>query len=141
MQRVCASCGRSYEAKRPNSKFCGDTCRKRAQRSPGKSSAPVNPSLPELLVGLGSDLARTSWPLTDAVERELDGAGRLDSVFGQAALVLARRLESPMETGASIASMTRQLRETMGDALKGAAQAADPLDEIRRRRELKRGVG
>jgi hypothetical protein len=73
--------------------------------------------------------------------RELEDAGRLDTVFGQAALVLARRIESPMETGSSIASMTKQLRETMVDALKGAAVAADPLDEIRARRDSKRIAG
>jgi len=136
MQRKCASCGRSYQATRPNSKFCGDTCRKRAQRSPKKSPEPVDLSLPELLAGLGS--AKTSWPLTDAATRELEAADRLDTVLGQAALVLARRIESPMETGASIASMTKQLRETLADALKGAQQAADPLDEIRARRDSKR---
>jgi len=136
MQRKCASCGRSYQATRPNSKFCGDTCRKRAQRSPKKSPQPVDLSLPELLAGLGS--AKTSWPLTDAATRELEAADRLDTVLGQAALVLARRIESPMETGASIASMTKQLRETLADALKGAQQVADPLDEIRARRDSKR---
>ena len=136
MQRKCESCKRAYQATRPNSKYCGDTCRKRAQRSPKKSPKPVDLSLPELLAGLGS--AKTHWPLTDVTARELEDAGRLDTVLGQAAMVLARRIESPMETGASIASMTKQLRETLADALKGAQQAADPLDEIRVRRESKR---
>ena len=127
MQRKCASCGRSYVAARPNSKFCGDTCRKRAQRSPKRSTTkPVEPIL-SIPTGLGSVTAR-----------ELDAADRLDTVLGQAALVLARRIESPMETGSSIASMTKQLRETLADALKGAQQVADPLDEIRARRDSKR---
>ena len=130
MQRKCAQCGRSYAAARPNSRFCGDTCRKRAQRSPKPTVAkPVKASV-ALAGGLGAVTAR-----------ELEDAGRLDTVFGQAALVLARRIESPMETGSSIASMTKQLRETMVDALKGAAVAADPLDEIRARRDSKRIAG
>ena len=127
MQRKCESCGRSYVAARPNSKFCGDTCRKRAQRSPKKPTAKPVESIPSIPSGLEAVAAR-----------ELAAADRLDTVLGQAALVLARRIESPMETGASIASMTKQLRETLADALKGAAQAADPLDEIRARRESKR---
>ena len=127
MQRKCASCGRSYQAARPNSKFCGDTCRKRAQRSPKPTTMKQPKAPPVLVVGLGAVTAR-----------ELEAADRLDTVLGQAALVLARRIESPMETGASVASMTKQLRETLADALKGAAQAADPLDEIRARRESKR---
>ena len=127
MQRKCESCKRAYQATRPNSKYCGDTCRKRAQRSP-KSTTVKSPRVPHpVLAGLGAVTAR-----------ELEDAGRLDTVLGQAAMVLARRIESPMETGASIASMTKQLRETLTDALKGAAMAADPLDEIRARRESKR---
>ena len=126
MQRICESCKKPYQATRPNSKFCGDTCRKRAQRSPKKSPGkPV--ATPVVSAGVAA-----------AAARELEAADRLDTVLGQAALVLARRIESPMETGASIASMTKQLRETLADALKGAAQAADPLDEIRARRESKR---
>jgi len=136
MQRKCATCGKTYQATRPNSKYCKPGCRVRAHRSPKKSPKPVDLSLPELLAGLGS--AKTGWPLTDAAARELEAADRLDTVLGQAALVLARRIESPMETGASIASMTKQLRETMADALKGAQQVADPLDEIRARRDSKR---
>ena len=127
MQRKCESCKRAYQATRPNSKFCGDTCRKRAQRSPKPATMKQPKAPPVLVVGLGAVTAR-----------ELEAADRLDTVLGQAALVLARRIESPMETGASIASMTKQLRETLADALKGAAQAADPLDEIRARRESKR---
>ena len=127
MQRKCESCGRSYQAARPNSKFCGDTCRKRAQRSPKSGAVKPTEPTPSLAAGLEAVTAR-----------ELEAADRLDTVFGQAALVLARRIESPMETGSSIASMTKQLRETMADALKGAQQVADPLDEIRARRDSKR---
>ena len=76
--------------------------------------------------------------LGSVTARELEAADRLDTVLGQAALVLARRIESPMETGSSIASMTKQLRETLADALKGAQRVADPLDEIRARRDSKR---
>ena len=126
MQRTCATCGRSYQATRPNSKFCGDTCGKRARRSPGRAVKSDEPTA-SVLVGLEA-----------AATRELEAADRLDTVFGQAALVLARRIASPMETGSSIASMTKQLRETMADALKGAQQVADPLDEIRARRDSKR---
>jgi hypothetical protein len=77
----------------------------------------------------------------DALTRELDAAGRLDSWLGQSALELARRISSSLESGASAASMTKQLRETMADALKGAATADDALDELRKRRDSKRATG
>ena len=130
MQRNCSSCGVLYEAKRPNSKYHNDTCRKRGQRAP-KPAAAV-------------DIARApvlSGGLVSAISRDLEAADRLDTYLGQAALVLASRIDSPMETGASIASMTKQLRETMADALKGAATVADALDELRNRRDSKRRTG
>ena len=134
MQRNCASCGVLYEAKRPNSKYHNDTCRKRGQRAPK-----VELSLPELLVGLGS--APRDQPLVSALTRELEGAGRIDTFLGQAALELARRISSPHESGAGVASLVKQLRETMADALKGAATADDALDELRKRRDSKRATG
>jgi hypothetical protein len=129
MQRNCDACGLLYEAKRPSSKYHNDTCRKRAQRSPSQATKP-SVRVAHLPAGLES-----------VTMRELETAGRLDTVLGQAALVLARRLESPHETGASVASMSKQLRETLVDALKGARQVADPLDEIRARRDSKRLTG
>jgi len=79
--------------------------------------------------------------LMAAVRRELDEAGRLESALGQAALELARNVGSPVNSGASVASLVKQLRETMADALKGAATADDALDELRKRRDRKRGTG
>jgi len=130
MQRNCASCGVLYDAKRPNSKYHNDTCRKRAQRAPVK---PAEMPPPPLLLG--------NAPLTAAVRSELTAAARLDSMLGQAALALAGRIDSPHESGASVASLVKQLRETMVDALKGAEKAADVLDEIRARRDRKRSAG
>jgi len=88
------------------------------------------PAAPEVVPGLVA-----------AVERELVAADRVDSMLGQASLVLARRVSSAFEAGASVASLTKQLRETMAAALKGAAVAADPLDELRARRDEKRAAG
>jgi hypothetical protein len=116
-----------YEAKRPNSRYCGDTCRKRAQRAP-KVAKPAE----SVVISDGLAVAAT---------RELEAAGRLDTALGQTAVVLARRIESPMETGASVASMTKQLRETLAEALKGADVAEDPLDMLRERRDRKRHTG
>ena len=128
MTRSCNVCQRPYEAKRATSKYCGVTCRTRASRA-GTTEAVV------------ADLPTPSAGLEDALTRELDGAGRLDTWLGQSALELARRISSPHESGASIASLTKQLRETMADALKGAATADDALDELRKRRDSKRAAG
>ena len=75
------------------------------------------------------------------VVRELEAVGRLESFAGQVALELAFRVASPHESGAAVASLAKQFREAMAKALAGVDRAADPLDEIRARRDRKRGVG
>lgn len=70
---------------------------------------------------------------------ELATAGMLDSHQGQAALLLARRMESGDDTGAALAQMVRQLRETMTSALLSAVpDEVDPVDELRARRDRHR---
>lgn len=71
-----------------------------------------------------------------ATEAKLAAAGRLDGPEGQAALILATRIEhAEAETGSAVASLVRQLHETLAEALKDASGAASPLDELRARRE------
>ena len=70
------------------------------------------------------------------VTAELTAAGMLDSHQGQAALLLARQMESGDDTGAALAQMVRQLTATMASALASAEPAAaDPVDELRSKRE------
>lgn len=79
--------------------------------------------------------------LAGAVERELAAAERLETALGQAAVVLARRIEEGLDTGAAVASMTRELRITLDAALAGARSPASPLaqmrDELADRRRLR----
>lgn len=73
-----------------------------------------------------------------AVMAELVEAGRLDTVLGQQALTIAEKLGSLFDTGSSAAALSKELRALMAEAVKGAAVAADPLDELRARRAAKR---
>ena len=132
MNRQCDVCGRSYAAQRVTSRYCGETCQKRAQRAraaglPLRADALDDPAPP-------SELERV-------VARELEAAGRLECSAGQLALELAYRVASPYETGAAVASLAKQFAATMDKALGGGAVAADPLDEIRARRDRKRAAG
>lgn len=124
MQRTCNACGKPYQAQRSTSKFCSSSCRARAaQGAPIASATPI---------------AEASGGLSAATERELRDAGRFDTILGQQALALARRIESPAETGASVASMSKEFRAVMAEALDGVNAAADPLDELRLRRDRRR---
>lgn len=124
MQRACDSCGERYEAKRPSSRFCTPRCRKRHQRNPGPDSGPV--AVPAVPFG---DSA-----LVTATKAELLAAGKLDTVLGQQAVRLAERMCGLMDTGSAIASLSRELRAVMAEALADAPKAGDAMDELARRR-------
>ena len=79
MIRGCDVCGRPYEAKRVSSRFCSGTCRKRNLRAPRPRLAETSP-------------AAEDYSLLAATRAELEAAGRLDSMLGQVALLLAERM-------------------------------------------------
>lgn len=121
-KRKCESCGRAYEARSSRSRFCGGTCQKRGIRAnPQVAPAPA-----------GDD------GLVGAVRLELEEAGRLESVAGQAALLLAGKMCGGGDTGSGLAALERELRATMVEALQGGVAVGDPLDELKARRDAKR---
>lgn len=126
--RPCDSCGKEYDAKRPVSRFCSGTCRKRAQRAGLSGPVPT--------VTLGG----TDGPVAAATRAALDAAGMLGTPIGQSTVALARRMDANADTGAGLASLSRELRAAMAEALADVTPAADPLDELRARREARRGA-
>ena len=69
---------------------------------------------------------------------ELTAAGRLDSSAGQAAVALARRIDDGAESSSGLASLTREMRAAMAEALSRVEASGDALDELRARREARR---
>lgn len=123
MQRACEACGTAYEAKRPSSRFCSDRCRKRTARAQGTAAKP--PATP---VEQQPDSA-----IAEHVAREL--GDQLDSAAGQMAIALARRLDANLDTGSAMAAVARELRTLIVEVLGNQPQAADPIDELRARRD------
>lgn len=138
MRKSCGVCGNSFEAKRAAAKYCGEVCRKRAQRQPGGvKAADVAPTPPA-----ADEPSPEPGPTAAATTAELERADRLNTAIGQAALVLAKRIDaSSTETGGSLASLVREHRATMAEALRDTDGQADPLDELRTRRERKLSSG
>jgi len=130
MQRSCAVCSAPFEAQRPQAKYCGDTCRKRAQRGGIADTASPAPQVDRPTTGL-----------LDAVQAELDAAGRSNSVAGQHALELANRIVNAPGMNTGVAALSKQLQAVLAEALKNSATAVNPLDELRARRDLKRATG
>lgn len=121
MDRPCDVCGSVYDAKRPNSKYCGDTCRKRAQRGSVPADEQVPTLVPELEAG----------PVESALLGELTEVERAATALGQAALALARRVDIGRDTGAGLASLVKQLEATAKAATANVKSAASPLDQMR----------
>jgi len=126
MDAQCASCGGTFEAQRSSAKYCGQTCRKRGSRRGEVATLPP---------------ADEPVGLVAATLAELQAAGRADTALGQQALALAERVNNPRDTGSAIAALSRELRAVMVEALKGVEVAADPLDELRARRDRIRSAG
>jgi hypothetical protein len=67
-----------------------------------------------------------------ATRTALESAGRLDTPAGQAALALAGRLDlGNDDTGSSVASVAKEFRATLAEALAGAVVELDALDDLK----------
>lgn len=69
----------------------------------------------------------------------LRDADRLSSPEGQLVIVLAERLVAAGNTGASVASLARELRSAYEQAMRGARSEPDALDELAERRRRRAG--
>jgi hypothetical protein len=120
----CAVCSFGFEAKRSDAKYCGERCRKRAQRETRLTKP-----------------KRSSRGLVEAVRSDLDAHNVLDTPAGEQALAMAERMVSAVkDTGSSFAAISRELSRLRDEALAGASRKADPLDELAKRREDKAAV-
>ena len=111
----CISCERTFESPRKR-KTCSDVCKKRAQRAGAPS---------------GNALEK-------ATLAELERLGKVDSMLGQQALVIARRMGDRAETGSAVATLSREHSRLMA-AVAAGVSVADPVDEARASRERKLG--
>lgn len=128
MQRNCAFCGKSFQAQRPTAKYCSGSCRANMSVSKPKQDVPV----------VAPVVDGPTPGLVEAVRAELEAAERLNSVLGQHALELANRIVSAPGMNAGVASLSKELSRVMGEALASSTVVADPLDELRARRDRKR---
>ncbi len=128
--RVCEYCASEIAPTKPRAtKYCSIECRKNANRQPRRE--PIVTQLPTVEEPAGED------PLVEAVRRELTEAGRIDTSLGRQAMALAERMADA--AGAAMAALSKELRSVMATATEGAAVAADPLDELKLRRDRKSG--
>ena len=145
MDAVCEVCGETFQAKRRTARFCSSNCRVRAHAQVVPLKKPGSAKNKTTKAKTGETDVEVAQLLAGNVEaaaiKQLQEAGRLDSVLGQAALVLARRLDRvTVDTGSAVAGVVKQLEATLEAATAGANVAEDPVDELRRRRDQKLGI-
>lgn len=137
MTKTCESCGQPFEAARRTARFCGATCRKRASRAGGpaprrerQEQAPAASTAHTAAAPTDSD------DLVSSLITELTACGERSTLLGQQAIAVARRIVSPRETGASVATLSRELRTVMGQ-IRRKGETADVVDEVAERRDAK----
>lgn len=129
--RNCLKCGNEFTAVRHTAKYCGATCRKRGERgtavvhadTSSKQSKPVD-DVPKIVADTREVLA---------------AAGKLDHPLGDTALILARSL-TEAGTQSGLAAASKELRAVLAELLGDVRPAADPVDELRARRDVKRSA-
>lgn len=125
--RPCDSCGAPYEAIRRRSRFCGDTCRRRATRA-RQAAGDAPPGAGEAVAD--ADAAAES-ELVMAVRRDLAVLGVEDGAAGRTAIELARSLADPSTPASARAALARELRATLAVATANGQPAFSPTDRAR----------
>ena len=106
--------------------YCDAKCRRRAHKA--RQEGP----------GVVAALPASTSTLADVVRRDLESADRLATVPGQLAVALAERLVSPGTTASSVATLSKELRALMAEALAGTKpREGDALDEFTLRLQQK----
>lgn len=108
--------------------YCDANCRNKAHAA-RKANPGAVPTIP-----VQPDTPPVDMTLADVVKRDLELGERLDTLPGQLALALAVRLGSPGTTASSVATLSKELRALMAEALAGTKpKQGDVLDEFSER--------
>lgn len=146
--RTCVVCGSAFDSPRARI-YCTGKCAKRAQRLPRPEGAkpaalrivpdqPAPDRSPEPAAAERAPVPRAD--LIGATRTKLEQAHRFEHELGQAAMLMAERLDrvGMMETGAGVAALMKEYRATLAAALEGADMAqVDVLEQIRQSAALK----
>lgn len=143
MERTCEQCGAKIPPQKGSArprKFCA-TC-----RPPRNRPNPRVIKTPRTDEGQEASAAPVDLPtgrkpgrpgLVETYRRQLEAAERLETPEGAHVLLLAELLAGDGHTAAGAASLSRELRAAMEEAMKGAPPLADRLDELAARRAQK----
>lgn len=135
---AASECSASFTPKQKSQRYCSATCRQRGARERKHADA----------AAAVDDKARTqtggaAHKLVTVTEAELTKAGALDTVDGQLALQLARKLADPDVAGFDrlMEKLRGVLADVRGTSVAGgegpAAEPAEPDDEVTKARRAR----
>lgn len=140
MQRTCDVCAKPFEAQRPTAKYCGSSCRARRSRAgapvPVVAVAPVSPGHEQPDV----DERPPVDGLIGAVRVELEELKQVNTVVGQHALELAKRIVNSPGMNTGVSSLSKELSRVLGEARSASTVVDDPVDDLKARRDAKRAA-
>lgn len=141
--RVCAApdCGVEFTPQRSTARYHSGTCQRRAARA--RKAAEVAAEIDRRAeTEENAGTADAEHGLVKATRLELEKASVLDTVDGQIALQLARKLTDPNLAG--FAGMAKELRAILRDAVGAPVPSPDPVepaepddDEVTRARKAR----
>lgn len=107
-----------FQAKSPRARWHDPACCKRVQRAGGLGSVETAPS----------PVVDDDHPVLAVVRAELEAVGTLETVWGQLALQLARKLLDPEES--AVSAISKELRSVMARA-RGRSPATSAANRAR----------
>ncbi|HSV39574.1 MAG TPA: hypothetical protein VLI04_12530 [Nocardioidaceae bacterium] len=141
--RPCEECGEPYVAKTKRSKYCGATCRVRANRRPTKTGAAKAKAggTVTMLPTAGGPLDETSpanpntedvtGSLADQVRKSLGEIHALDTIAGSQAVRVARQIDRGDDSGSAVATLSKELSRLVAEAkVEAAPRIRDAADDV-----------
>jgi len=143
--QVTCPCGVVFEAQRSTAKYHSPTCRKRAQRAPAnpvkpaRKAAAKRPAAKKPSTRSSTPPAPKESAFEKATRLELERLKKVDSMLGQQALVIAKRMANGTENGSAVVTLSKEHSRLMAELGSKQGAAVDPVqaarDEVARKRE------
>ena len=130
----CAQCSKPFAAVRSSAKYCGDNCRQRAATARKRGVLAALPAV--------EPPAKLTYAerFLQSVEAKLKAAGRAEEPMSLLALSLAEDAVNERHPPAARKQFTAEFRATFAEAMRGVKGAATAVDELRGRRDARRGA-
>lgn len=143
--RCCEWCGEELTSLSPRAKYCDSTCRSRASRARAAGAEEIPEEPPAKKRAAKKPHAKTNATPEDgehafvtATRKELAGLDAADTMLGHQVITIAERMGRGAETGAAMASLSKEHSRLMADIrARSKGKEEDPVEAARRARDEK----